>query len=300
MRLTTFVVALMVSAAVAGCSVPGHSSAAPAPNPRPLDGVTTFAPAQSAALSDALQDATVTCMRQHGLQYVPIPAVQSPAALINPYGLLRTDLVRQDGYSIVSTILNRTAHPPVDPNSVVVAKLSPLALKKWNLAFFGADGARRNVVMPYKEGTISVPTAGCAYEAQVEIYGAGWYDTFYATEATANEVIFRVMAYAGYLKAVRAWSGCMRKAGERYATTDAVRADIKAQAGKAKTIAELQKVGKRELALSATDYTCERKVRLHEAVAEAQARLQPPLEEEHAGDIAEFKKLKAAALARVQ
>ncbi|MFI9604779.1 hypothetical protein ACIHCX_33890 [Streptomyces sp. NPDC052043] len=280
----------MVTAAlfVAGCSFPGSNGRGPGTyDPRPLSASLVTSVADTARLREREESAVADCMARRGFRYVPQRATVSERTVTtNPYGLLREEQARQDGYGAVGEILNGAGNdlPAATHHSA-----------RWTKELEGTHEEKftlpNNVVLTYRPD-------GCAYQAREAAYGRGWNRLENELEGLQAAVMDRVQKDDRYAKALSGWSSCMRKSGHSYEDLQAPRQElargIKATGGEDNALRDL---GRKELRIAADDYACERKARLHEAVYEAQRDAEGSLLNDSARtDIRRYRTLKRAAL----
>ncbi|MEU2062494.1 hypothetical protein [Streptomyces sp. NPDC013455] len=286
--LTGLVLALLM----VGCSP--REAAGPPPaesDPRPLSGVLTTSATGTTRLRAAEERAVAACMARRGFAYEPErTAADARAATTNPYGLLREETTRQDGYGAVGAVLGT---PPATRR----ASGAPGHPRKWSDALLGTRERKLRLaggrVLVYRPD-------GCAHQARERAYGKGWDALQGRLEALQATVMDEVAKDSGYRTALTAWSACMADSGHAYTDLQAPREEIGAAIRRARGSADrLRDVGREELETAWTDYSCERTARLHEAVSEAQRRVEGRLLD--GGDrqaVRQYRRLKQAALAR--
>ncbi|GAA3905217.1 hypothetical protein GCM10022207_88230 [Streptomyces lannensis] len=283
-------VVLTIAVFAAACSFPDSGGRGPVTyDPRPLSAALVTSAADTIRLQEREESAVAACMVRRGLRYLPQRAVTSERAVTtNPYGLLREEQARQDGYGAVGEIISG------------IGNRAPAATHHsggWTKALEGTHEEKltlpTGMVLTYRPD-------GCAYQGREEAYGRGWNRLENELEGWQALVMDRVEMNGLYANALSAWSACMRESGYSYADLQAPRQElahrIEATGGQGKA---LRALGRKELRIAADDYACERKARLHEAVYEAQRDIEHTVLNAAArADIRRYQKFKRTALAR--
>ncbi|WP_052845086.1 hypothetical protein [Streptomyces sp. NRRL S-31] len=282
----------VVAAAAAftvGCSPPGDGREQDVRDPRPLSASLVTSVADTGRLRQREEAAVADCMARRGYTYVPQRVkVNERAVTTNPYGLLREEQARRDGYGAVGEILGGPGR-----NVAVAARHSV----GWTQAL---EGTRRKKYALPTGVVLTYRPDGCVYQGREAAYGPGWNRLEYELEGLQAAVMDRVERDGRYKKALASWSACMRKRGHPYDDLQDPRRELAGAIGRTggKDRA-LRALGRRELRTAADDYACERDARLHEAVYEAQRSAQNSLLDSSArADIRRYRALKRSALAR--
>ncbi|MFD5539759.1 hypothetical protein ACFWIJ_18550 [Streptomyces sp. NPDC127079] len=250
-----------VAVFTAGCSFSGSGGRGHVPfDPRPLSAVLVTSVADTTRLREREESAVADCMARRGFKYVPERTrVSERAVTTNPYGLLREKQARQDGYGVVGEILSGTGdHPPsaVHHSTGWTEALEGTHVEKFTLS--------TGVVLTYRPD-------GCAYQGREAAYGPGWNRLENELEGLQAAVMDRVEEDRRYIDALAEWSSCMRKSGYLYEDLQAPRQELAhAMESAGDSERSLRSLGRKELRIASDDYVCERRVRLHEAVYEAQ------------------------------
>ncbi|WP_267241559.1 hypothetical protein [Streptomyces sp. PR69] len=259
-----------------GCSSQGAADRLPdGPEVRPWSGAAHFPAAEATRLHDAVQRAVAACMDERGFAYRPQPAADSRrAAAASPYGLLSRALAKSDGYGVVGGMLAGAGEPPADVNAEAVAGLGEKQGERWREALLGSRDDMREVTVP--DGpSVRYDPGSCEVRGREAVYGKGWDEALLAAETAVNRVIEAVEQDAGYRESVREWSACMAGHGYDYADLQAPRAALAARAEQAgQEASALRDVGEEEIEIASRDWRCEREVKLHEAAADAQRRVE--------------------------
>ncbi|SEF17373.1 hypothetical protein SAMN05216533_8295 [Streptomyces sp. Ag109_O5-10] len=285
-RLAEIVVT--AAAFTAGCSFPGSGDRGQVPlDPRPLSGVLVTSVADTARLREHEESAVAECMARRGFRYEPErTSVSERAVTTNPYGLLREEQARQDGYGVVGEILSGTRNhaPPAAHHSTDWTKaLEGTHVEKFTLP--------TGVVLTYRPD-------GCAYRGREAAYGPGWNRLENELEGLQAAVMDQVERDGRYISAVATWSSCMWKSGYFFDDLQAPRTelarDVESTDGSDRA---LRSLGRKELRIASDDYVCERKVRLHETVREAQRDAEEStLDDSTRADLRRYQTLKRKAL----
>lgn len=284
-RLTEIVV---TAAITAGCSVAGTGDRGQVPfDPRPLSAALVTSVADTARLREQEESAVADCMARRGFRYEPERTTMSERAVTtNPYGLLRKEQARQDGYGVVGEILSRTVNhaPPATHHATGWTK----ALEGTHVEEFKLP---TGVVLTYRPD-------GCAYQGREAAYGLGWDRLENELEGLQAAVMGRVEKDGRYINALGKWSSCMQKSGYVYGDLQEPRKelarDMEATDGSDRA---LRSLGRKELRIASDDYACERRVRLHETVYEAQRYAEKSvLNDSTRADLRRYRMLKRKAL----
>jgi hypothetical protein len=139
---------------------------------------------------------------------------------------------------------------------------------------------------------------GCAYQGREAAYGSGWNRLENELEGLQAAVMDRVEKDERYINALAKWSSCMRKSGYLYEDLQAPRQelarDVESTGDRDRS---LRSLGRKELRIASDDYVCERRVRLHEAVYEAQRDAEESaLNDSTRADLRRYQMLKRKAL----
>ncbi|MEW1780124.1 hypothetical protein [Streptomyces sp. NPDC086777] len=285
-RLAEIVVT--AAAFTAGCSFPGSGGQGQVPlDPRPLSAALVTSVADTARLREHEESAVADCMARRGFRYEPErTTVSERAVTTNPYGLLRKDQARQDGYGVVGEILGGTrdlAPPAVHHSTGWTKALQGTHVERFTLS--------TGVVLTYRPD-------GCAYQGREAAYGPGFNRLESELEGLQAAVMDQVEGDGRYIDALAEWSSCMRKSGYVYDDLQAPRKelarDVESTDG---SDGALRSLGRKELRIASDDYDCERKVRLHETVYEAQRDAErSTLNDATRDDLRRYRTLKRKAL----
>lgn len=276
------IAALALAVGVAGCLTASSNitDAGVVSRPRPLDGATSFTAAEMGILHRATELLVANCMAARDLHYRVVPDVDHMrSAAANPYELLDIDLAAKDGYGMTAELLNQAHRTPVgDLNDQWLEQMPEDQRGRWREALVGSAGARKQLTLP--DGTtFTYPTDGCIAQARSQIYGPDW-DYLYSTfQGYANLIILRTRQDQRYQRTIGTWSACMRAAGYQYQTLDGPREEISNRLAAATAqgvppdlaARQLRETALFEFDIARQDAQCERKVRLDQAVAAAQA-----------------------------
>lgn len=285
-RLAEIVVT--AAAFTTGCSFSGSGDRGQVPfDPRPLSAALVTSVADTARLREQEESAVAGCMARRGFRYEPErTTVSERAVTTNPYGLLRKEQARQDGYGVVGEIIGGTGNhaPPAAHHSTGWTKaLEGTHVEKFTLS--------TGVVLTYRPD-------GCAYQGREAAYGPGWNRLENELEGLQAAVMDQAEKDGRYVSALAKWSSCMRKSGYVYDDLQAPRKelarDVESTDGSDRA---LRSLGGEELRIASDDYVCERRARLHEAVYEAQRYAEKSaLNDSTRADLRRYQMLKRKAL----
>ncbi|OKH99034.1 hypothetical protein A6A06_25920 [Streptomyces sp. CB02923] len=265
-------VALLLLLAATGCAGAQARPAAPRPTAGPAVGAEArnlILPFDSYAQSDAdlltissAEDVLMgDCMRARGMTWKTLPRASGEDA--DPpnrrrYGVIEPEVAHRYGY-----------HPPPDPPAS---------------AQHEADEKARDAALAPRERRAAYGTDGV---------GGCWKESHdrleqripESAESLFNDLNLRLFDRsqrdAGVIRAVRAWSACMARAGLHYATP--------AQASDAPGWNKFPRVTAREIKVADADVRCKQETRLVSTWAAAEARMQRAALDRHAAALEALK-----------
>jgi hypothetical protein len=264
------------------------------PDPRPVGGLASFSPTETAALHTSEEAAVRGCMSSRGFRYLPVPGRSVRSAAASPYALLFAR-AEGDGYGMTMAAIE-ARNTAGDPNDKALAGTSPSFRDRWRAALVGTDRHVTRIRTP--DGfDLRFSTDGCVYAARERVYGTGWDQRYYLVQGLSNLVLTAVQRAPAYSAAVRAWSECMRGAGYSYPNLQAPRKAVQDRltAVSGPTV----EVGKFELSVARQDYSCQRHARLHETIQSVQRELEGGILRGHQADIEQLTRQRKDALTRV-
>jgi hypothetical protein len=204
--------------------------------------------AQSQLLYEAEEALVQTCMNERGFEYITNPYVtKAEQEKLEPIPPKPGDIeaARTRGYGISESIelgvpQNADSKESVnsdkeieakdadntdseaDPNSELLATMSPEQQQAWNEAFFGrmddidaespdAEGSIMTVELPSQGGIIRWDSHSCLSNARREIFGSSMkqVESLIATQALVNNIATAASQDAEYQGALEQWRGCM-------------------------------------------------------------------------------------------
>ncbi|MDK1349067.1 hypothetical protein QNO09_38630 [Streptomyces sp. 378] len=188
---------------------------------------------------------------------------------------------------------------PPDPNTATLQAMTKDGRSNWDEALLG--NRRHHTEVTLLDGrNFSYDKNSCVQKAQREVYGAEWSVLFQSFQGFANRVMQETMDSALAEEARRQWAHCMREAGHRYKDAQDPRRAVQALLDRADgDPARLRITGRKELLIARKDSDCERKVRLHEAVLNAQATVEKRVLAGHEVAYRRLVELRRQALARL-
>ncbi|WP_318208770.1 hypothetical protein [Streptomyces sp. SJL17-1] len=215
--------ALFLVAVATGCA--GRPATGPATDPGPGPG-----PAHEVTDTDRTllrhteQVLVERCMRAQGFSYWAGPRPTPDESFTVGYLLKDTDWARKNGYG--SRVGRKVlAARKTDPNLRYVDGLSPERRAAYLKALEGGPGSRKLSVEAPGGGTIKRLLGGCEESAQVRLYGdpATWFRVSKVATNLTPLYVAELSRDPEFTRAQRAWSVCMRTAGQDYATPGAAR-----------------------------------------------------------------------------
>ncbi|WP_063780880.1 hypothetical protein [Nonomuraea sp. SBT364] len=262
----------VVAATATGCAG-GRAAAEEEPRPRAL----TWQ--QELRVADARQRLTRLCMNRHGFGYREERGLTLRES--RPVRYVQDDVAWARTYGYGSRI---GAGSERDPNGAYRRSLSPSRRAAFDAALDGGDGARVLRAASPAGGEIRRRLGGCTEEAERELYGdpAEWFRTSKVAMGVSSLYSAQLMADPQLTAAIRAWSRCMRNAGEPYENPQRARDAVRAgtDAGFAA-----------ERRTAVADATCARETSLR-AVAEArEAYYQDRLRDRFGEDVDTYRRL---------
>jgi len=162
------------------------------------------------------------CMRAQGFEYVPVDPAARRTALVGGANLSEADFEKQYGYGITTLYEQRQAQAAGGPNVVIRAALPPAQRTAYDRALFGANvGVTFDVAF---EQDLQGQLGGCTKEATEKVFGGP--EVLQTITAKLAEFDQRIVADPRMVKAIVAWSGCMRTGGFDLANPEQVDATL--------------------------------------------------------------------------
>jgi hypothetical protein len=149
------------------------------------------------------------CMKAQGFDYVPVDPAAQQAALTGVAGMSKDDFEKQFGYGISTLYEQRRKQAVAGPNKAIRDSLSEADRKAYDHALYG-DDPTATFAEAVDSGDYS-RLGGCVKSATDTVFGGA--DTLQSLSTKLDELDQKIRADARMVKAVKAWSDCMRDAG---------------------------------------------------------------------------------------
>lgn len=296
-RTAGLAAAAALAALLSGClgSAPtGHASPgarqdlAPVRPLGPFDGLAVQPAGVQTRLQSAQNVLTAQCMRARGLRYT-VPALGEPvdaAVTAGAYDLLSPGAAAAQGYGIADNV-------PIDrANDAAAGRAQPDLHRPGYAAALTGTSAHRTTVRLDGGSSASFNADGCTTWALLRLYGPQWNEVYFDVSGRSARLQQQVLDSAEWQAAVRRWSGCMNtRYHVRYPSPQAARSDVTATVSgltdvtSAAARRRLAADRRGEVALAVQDAACQQRSGLAAAAAQAQDRLQPPVEQRDAAHL---------------
>ena len=149
------------------------------------------------------------CMKAQGFDYVPVDPAAQEAALTGTAGMSKDDFEKQFGYGITTLYEQRRKQAVAGPNKAIRGSLSEADGKAYDKALYG-DDPTATFADAVDTGDYS-RLGGCVKASTDQVFGGA--DVLQSLSTKLDELDQKIRADARMVKAVRAWSDCMREAG---------------------------------------------------------------------------------------
>jgi hypothetical protein len=149
------------------------------------------------------------CMKAQGFDYVPVDPAAQQAALTGTPGMSKDDFEKQYGYGITTLYEQRRQQAVAGPNEALRDSLGEADRKAYDKALHG-DDPTATFVHALDTGDYS-QLGGCIKTATDQVFGGA--DVLSSLSEKLDELDQEMRADARMVKAVQAWSSCMREAG---------------------------------------------------------------------------------------
>ena len=287
---------VIVTGAAAGCTASATADPSGLAEGRRTGPVRDLTDTEEVVVERAEGLLVETCMVAKGFRYWVGPIASLDERRSYAYVLDDVAWVKEHGYGGRLAKAAEKARAE-DPDVAYFNALSRADRIRYSRALEGMPSDTLSVELP-GGGTVEAPASGCATEAKDELYGG--YETWFRVSKTAESLtplyLPDVMADKRFVRALTAWSSCMREAGHDYRSPDLIReelttltkglSDTKAHAVEVElATAEATCAGNGESGLADTARALEREYR--------EKKLS-----RYAADIATYERLRLAALAR--
>jgi hypothetical protein len=148
------------------------------------------------------------CMEAKGFDYVPVDPVAQRDALVGEAGLTEEEFEKEFGYGITTLYEQRRAAAS-GPNEVIRNQLSESERAEYDQTLFG-DDPTATFDVALDTGDFS-RLGGCTKEATEKVFGGA--EVLQTLQTELDELDDRILADERMVRAVAAWSGCMREKG---------------------------------------------------------------------------------------
>jgi hypothetical protein len=149
------------------------------------------------------------CMKDQGFDYVPVDPNAQQAALVGAAGMSKEDFEKQYGYGITTLYEQRLAEAVGGPNEKIHAALGEAERKAYDRALHG-DDPTATFAEALDSGDFS-RLGGCIKVATDEVFGGP--EVLQSLQSKLDDLDEKMLADSRMVKAVAAWSDCMRAAG---------------------------------------------------------------------------------------
>jgi hypothetical protein len=149
------------------------------------------------------------CMKQQGFDYVPVDPRAQMAAMVGAAGLSKEDFEKQFGYGITTLYEQRLNRVGDSANVSIREGLSDADRAAYDRALHG-DNPTATLGAALDSGDFT-QLGGCIKEAADAVFGGP--EVLSSLQAKLDELDERMLADPRMVKAVRAWTDCMRAAG---------------------------------------------------------------------------------------
>lgn len=149
------------------------------------------------------------CMKQQGFDYVPVDPRAQMAAMVGAAGLSKEDFEKQFGYGITTLYEQRLNRVGDSANVSIRDGLSDADRAAYDRALHG-DNPTATLGAALDSGDFT-QLGGCIKQAADAVFGGP--EVLSSLQAKLDELDERMLADPRMVKAVRAWTHCMRAAG---------------------------------------------------------------------------------------
>ena len=149
------------------------------------------------------------CMKQQGFDYVPVDPRAQMAAMVGAAGLSKEDFEKQFGYGITTLYEQRLNRVGDSANVSIRDGLSDADRAAYDRALHG-DNPTATLGAALDSGDFT-QLGGCVKQAADAVFGGP--EVLSSLQAKLDELDERMLADPRMVKAVRAWTDCMRAAG---------------------------------------------------------------------------------------
>lgn len=237
------------------------------------------------------------CMEGEGFRYWVAPMAGVAERQGNGYVLDDVNWARAYGYGGEFEKKAERARL-ADPNAAYANALPKADLVRYTKTLDGdLSKGELSVDLP-SGGTVSTTSTGCLAEAKGKLYGdtASWFRVNKIATSLTPLYVPHLVKDQRFVKAVEAWSRCMRKAGHAYASPGEIREERHALTqGMSAARAHAA-----EVQLAVTEATCAVKTSLGKTARALEREYRAKKLQRYSEDIAAYQRMRLAALARAE
>ena len=164
------------------------------------------------------------CMKAQGFDYLPVDPLAQRAALVGQAGMTEEEFNQQFGYGI-TTLYDKEQAAAGNPNDGIRAALGAADGAAYDQALYG-DDTSATFAQALDSGDYS-RLGGCTKKAAEAVFGG--VAVFQSLQEKLDELDASILEDARMVKAVAAWSDCMRAAGFDLAEQDQVDSTLRAK-----------------------------------------------------------------------
>lgn len=211
-RRAAMVPAAALLLAACGGGGGGNTDAAP----QSLDEQVGFELSDSSDKERKVESDIQACMEAQGFEYVAVDPAARRAALLGATGVSEAEFEDQFGYGITTLYEQRRQQAAGEANAKIRSDLGESEQAAYDRALRGD-----NLEAAFEDAVISgdfTRLGGCTKDAAEKVYGGG--ELLQSLQTGLEELETRVLADPKMVKAVNAWSACMRKEGFELATPE--------------------------------------------------------------------------------
>lgn len=179
------------------------------PEPQSLDEQVGFELTDSSDKERKVESEIQVCMEAQGFEYVAVDPAARRAALLGATGVSEDEFEEQYGYGITTLYEQRRQQASGEANAKIRAALNESERAAYDRALRGD-----NLDATFEDAVTAgdfTRLGGCTKEATEKVYGGG--ELLRSLQTGLEELETRILADARMVKAVAAWSECMRKEG---------------------------------------------------------------------------------------
>ncbi|MCL8011708.1 hypothetical protein [Streptomyces sp. AS02] len=237
------------------------------------------------------------CMERAGFRYWEGPIVSAEQR--KGYGYVLDDVEWAKKYGFGGQLEAKAQQDRRrDPNISYLKKLSQAERARYDKALDG-DGTGRTLSVELPTGgTVRTPGDGCRAEAKDHLYGD--YETWFRVKKTAESLtplyVPDLTRSERFVKALKEWSDCMRKAGHDYADPPRIRAELE-ELVDGLSPAEAHAV---EVPLAVDEATCASTTSLADTARGLEREFRDKNLARYSDEIAAYQDMRLAALARAK